>query len=128
MTDVDENGKGSTPEATLEAITSMAIESWRFGRVFDRLLMKLDAGEQSRYKSQFRWFIKKVEEALDQVDLRIVNVEGHPFDPGMAATPLNIEEFDAKDALMVDQMLEPIIMGKEGLVKAGTVTLRKVEL
>lgn len=60
--------------------------------------------------------------------MRIVNVEGHPFDPGMAATPLNIEKFDAKDALMVDQMLEPIIMGKEGLVKAGTVTLRKVEL
>lgn len=113
--------------ATQEVVISMAVESWRFGRVFDRLLLKLDAGEQSRYKSQFRWFIKKVEEALEQADLRIVNVEGHPFDPGMAATPLNIEEFEAEDALMVDQMLEPIIMGKEGLVKTGTVTLRKVE-
>ena len=107
---------------------SVCFKHWRFGRVFDRLLLKLDAGEQNRYKSQFRWFIKKVEEALEQAELRIVNVEGHPFDPGMAATPLNIEEFDAKDALMVDQMLEPIIMGKEGLVKTGTVTLRKVEL
>jgi hypothetical protein len=91
------------------------------------LLTKLDAGDQSRYKSQFRWFIKKVEEALEKADLRIVNVEGHPFDHGMAATPLNIEEFDAKDIVIVDQMLEPIIMGKEGLVKTGTVTLRKVE-
>ncbi|MBU5612876.1 hypothetical protein [Geomonas azotofigens] len=115
-------------ESMRDVILSMAIESWRFGRVFDRLLLKLDAGEQSRYKSQFRWFIKKVEEALEQADLRIVNVEGHPFDPGIAATPLNIEEFDGNDALMVDQMLEPIIMGKEGLVKTGTVTLRKVEL
>jgi hypothetical protein len=111
-----------------ETITNMAVESWRFGRVFDRLLAKLDAGEQNRYKSQFRWFIKKVEDALEKAELRIVNVEGHPFDPGMAATPLNIAEFDAKDALMVDQMLEPIIMGKEGLVKTGTVTLRKVEV
>jgi len=111
-----------------DAVISMAIESWRFGRVFGRLLLKLDAGEQTRYKSQFRWFIKKVEEAIEQADLRIVNVEGHPFDPGMAATPLNIEEFDSKDALMVDQMIEPIIMGKEGLVKSGTVTLRKVIL
>ena len=115
-------------EAMRDAVISMAVESWRFGRVFDRLLLKLDAGEQNRYKSQFRWFIKKVEEALEQADLRIVNVEGHAFDSGMAATPLNIDEFDAKDALMVDQMLEPIIMGKEGLVKTGTVTLRKVEL
>lgn len=117
----------TAPDILAQAVISMAVESWRFGRVFDRLLLKLDAGEQSRYKSQFRWFIKKVEEALEQADLRIVNVEGHPFDPGLAATPLNIEEFDAKDSLMVDQMIEPIIMGKEGLVKTGTVTLRRVE-
>ncbi len=116
-----------TPNNMREAVITMAVESWRFGRVFDRLLLKLDAGEQTRYKSQFRWFIKKVEETLEQADLKIVNVEGHTFDPGMAATPLNIEEFDTKDALVVDQMLEPIIMGKEGLVKTGTVTLRKVE-
>ena len=117
----------TTPESIRGAVISMAVESWRFGRVFDRLLLKLDAGEQNRYKGQFSWFIKKVEEALEQADLRIVNVEGHPFDPGIAATPLNIEEFDGEDALVVDQMLEPIIMGKEGLVKTGTVTLRKVE-
>jgi len=111
-----------------DVVLSMAVESWRFGRVFDRLLLKLDAGEQQRYASQFRWFLKKVEEALEQADMRIVNVEGHPFDPGMAATPLNIEEFEVNEALVVDQMLEPIIMGKEGLVKTGIVTLRKVEL
>ena len=118
----------TSPDILTQTVISMAVESWRFGRVFDRLLTKLDAGEQNRYKSQFRWFIKKVEEALEQANLRIVNVEDHPFDPGMAATPLNIEEFDAKDALMVDQMLEPIIMGKEGLVKTGTITLKKMEL
>ena len=119
----------TTPtESMRDAVISMAVESWRFGKVFDRLLTKLDAGEQSRYQSQFRWFIKKVEEGLEQAGLRIVNVEGHPFDPGMAATPLNIEEFEAEDALMVDQMLEPIIMGKDGLAKTGTVILRRVEL
>jgi len=118
----------TSPDVMREAVISMAVESWRFSRVFDRLLTKLDAGEQSRYKGQFRWFLKKVEEALEQADLKIVNVEGHPFDPGMAATPLNIEEFDSQDTLIVDQMLEPIIMGKESLVKAGTVTLRRVDL
>lgn len=115
-------------KALTKSILNMAIESWRFGRAFDRVLMKLDAGDQTRYKNQFRWFIKKVEESLEEAGLRIVNVEGHPFDPGMAATPLNIEEFEASDTLMVDQMLEPIIMGKDGLVKTGTVTLRKMGL
>jgi len=117
-----------TQRIMIQSIISLAVESWRFGKVFDRLLTKLDAGEQSRYKNQFRWFIKKVEEALEHSELRIVNVEGHPFDPGIAATPLNIEEFDANDTLIVDQMIEPIIMGKEGLIKTGTVTLRKVML
>ena len=115
-------------EGIREAVISMAVESWRFSRVFERLLTKLDAGEQKRYKNQFRWFLKKVDEALEQANLRIENVEEQRFDPGMAATPLNIEEFDAKDDLMVDQMLEPIIMGEKGLVKTGTVILRKVGL
>lgn len=116
------------PETLTQAVINMAVESWRISKVFDRLLSKLDAGEQNRFKNQFRWFLKKVEEALEQANLRIVNVEGHQFDPGMAATPLNIDEFDSQDTLMVEQMLEPIIMGNEGLIRTGTVTLRKVEI
>ncbi len=117
-----------TPEAMRDAIISLAVESWRFGRVFDRLMQKLDAGEQNRYKNQYHWFLKKVEEALEQAELRIVNIEGHPFDPGLAATALNLEDFGADDVLIVDQMLEPIIMGKDELVRTGTVILRKVKL
>ena len=29
-----------------QSLISMASESWRFSRVFDRLVMKLDAGEK----------------------------------------------------------------------------------
>ena len=58
-----------TPESLTQSVINMAVESWRFGRVFDRMLMKLDAGEQSRYKSQFRWFIKKIEESLAEAGL-----------------------------------------------------------
>jgi hypothetical protein len=115
------------PEDLQEVVAAMAIESWRVCRVFDRMISKMDAGEQSRYKSQLGYFLKKVEESLKSIELRIVNVEGLLFDPGMAATPLNIDEFESIDELMVEQMLDPIIMGKDGLVKTGTVTLRKVE-
>ncbi len=111
-----------------KSLLDVAVESWRFGRLFDRLLLKLDAGEQGRYRGQFRWFHRKLEDALMNAGMRIVNVEGHAFDPGIAATPLNIEEFGSEDALVVDQMLEPIIMGPGGVVRTGTVTLRKVTL
>jgi hypothetical protein len=115
-----------TSETLTKSVINMAVESWKIAKIFNRMLMKLDAGEQTRYKSQFRWFTKKVEESLENAGLRIVNIEGHPFDPGMAATPINIDEFEANDTLMVDQMLDPVIMGKEGLMKPGTVILRKV--
>jgi hypothetical protein len=59
--------------------------------------------------------------------LTLVNVEGQPYEPGVAATALNSEDFGADDVLFVDQMIEPIIMGSEGLVRSGTVILRKVE-
>ena len=109
-----------------QAIINMAVESWRFARLFERMLMKLDDGEQSRYQSQFRWFLKKVEDSLTEAGLSMVNVEGCPFDPGIAAKPINIGEFAAGDSLVVEQMIEPIIMGKDGLVRAGSVILRKV--
>ena len=110
------------------AIVKLAIESWRFSKVFEKIVTKLDAGEQSRFVSQLRWFNKKIEEALSDVGLKRVNIEGHPFDPGLAATPLNIQEFESNDKLFVEQMIEPIIMGKEGLVRTGTVILKKVAL
>jgi len=113
-------------ETLTKSIIDMAFESWRFVKVFERVLTKLDAGEQARYKGQFRWFIKRIEESLTESGLRMVNVEGLPFDPGIAATPLNIDEFESDDSLVVDQMLEPIIMGNENVIRTGTVTLRKV--
>lgn len=113
-------------EKLQKSLVDLANESWRFAKVYERMVTKLDAGEQQRYFSQFRWFLKKVKETLELADMRLVNIEGHPFDPGIAATPLNIEEFNQDDNLEVDQMLEPIIMGQEGLIKTGTVTLRRV--
>jgi hypothetical protein len=64
--------------------------------------------------NQIRYFQKKVEESLDSNGLKLVNVEGQPFDPGMAASALNLGDFGPDDVLLVDQMLEPIIMGPKG--------------
>ncbi|WNJ99969.1 hypothetical protein L2D14_00755 [Thalassospiraceae bacterium LMO-JJ14] len=124
----EEPSNEPTTEALTQSLLDISVESWRFGKLFDRLLGKLDAGEQSRYRGQFRWFQKKVEESLVSAQLRVVNVEGQQYDTGMAATPLNIDEFDPNDILVVDQMLEPILMGPNGIIKTGTVTLRKKQL
>lgn len=120
----EQTDKGEQLERSL---MDVAVESWRFARLFARLVSKLDAGESSRYVNQLRYFQKKVEESLDAAGLKIVNVEGQPFDPGMAASAINIGDFGPDDILVVDQMVEPIVMGPEGLRRQGTVTLKKVQ-
>lgn len=109
------------------ALLSLAVEGWRFTRAYLRLISKLDAGDQNRFASQYRYFQKQLEDKLGDIGFRLVNIEGLPFDPGMAATAINISDFLSEDRLIVDQMLEPIIMSETGIVKMGTVLLRKVE-
>jgi len=117
-----DNSKNKIPEP----IISIAVESWRFSKVFSKILNKLDATEQKKYFNQYRFYEKKTTEALAQLGLKIVNVEGQIFDPGMAVTPLNINEFnDEKSELIVDQMIEPILVNSDGVVKTGTVILMK---
>jgi hypothetical protein len=119
----------NNPTDQLErSLIDIAVESWRFSRLFARVVNKLDAGEAGRYVNQLRYFQKKVEESLEATGLKLVNVEGQPFDPGMAASALNIGDFGPDDALLVDQMVEPIIMSPEGLKKQGTVMLRKARV
>ncbi len=114
-------------ERLRKSIIDMAVESWRLRRVFEKAMSKLNAGDSSKYVSQFAWFIKKVDAALENAGLRIVNVEGQYFDIGMAVTPLNMDDFDVHDHLFVEQMIEPIIMDAESVVKTGTIILGRAD-
>lgn len=108
------------------ALIDLAVDSWKFAKLFMRVISKLDAGEQARYTNQMRFFQKRIDSAAEAAGARIVSIEGQPFEPGMAASPLNLEDFSDGDALFVDQMLEPIVMGNDGVVRTGTMMLRKL--
>ena len=56
-------------------------------------------------------------------NISIVDLTGEDYDPGMAVTPLNIEDFSLDDDLVVDKMIEPIILIDGNLKKTGTVML-----
>lgn len=115
-------------EALESALLDLAVESWRFSRLFARVLNKVDAAEVGRYANQLRYFQKKVQENLEANDLRTVDLEGQAFDVGMPAMAINMDDFGPDDTLIVDQMVEPIIMGPDGLKRQGKVTLRKLSI
>ena len=110
-----------------ENLIVIASEMFRFQRVFEKAISKLNIDDRSKYSSQFAWFSKKVSKALGDAGLRIVDVDGQLYDPGMAVTPLNIEDFEAEDILYVVQTMEPIIMQDNAVIKTGTVILGRAE-
>lgn len=114
-------------EGAEHALQSLAKEAWRLERVCDRMLAKLPPTEQRRYAGRLRWFRKQLDSSLEEVGMRVVSIEGQEFDIGTAATPLNAEDFGPDDKLVVDTMVEPIIMGPNGILQDGTVTLRKAQ-
>jgi len=122
--DDSNNASGESPER--KALIDVSIEGWRFARVFGRLISKLDAGEAPRYANQARYFLKKIDDGLEEFGLRIVSLEGQPYDTGMAVSALNITDFGPDDVLFVEQMVEPVVMGPDGLVRGGTAMLAKV--
>lgn len=59
--------------------------------------------------------------------MTIVNLEGELFNEGMAAIPLNIDDFKTEDKLKVEQMLEPLIMKNGMIKKQAIINLIKVK-
>ncbi|HKY97281.1 MAG TPA: hypothetical protein VJL35_05445 [Gemmatimonadaceae bacterium] len=113
-------------EASENSLINLAGDTWRLLKLVERILTKLDAGDAQRYIGQLRYFKQQIESNLETAGFKLVNVEGQPFEAGTAASAINIGDFAAEDELLVDQMLEPIIMGVDGIRKQGTVKLRKV--
>lgn len=112
-------------KAAEAALLDLALEGWRFQKLFTRALSKLDAGEAPRFSNQHRYFVRRIGDCLQEVGIRLVNLEGQPYDTGSAVTAINVADFEPDDNLVVDQMIEPIVMNEAGLLRPGTVTLRK---
>lgn len=110
-------------EPNLDAIVDISIDSWRFARLFARVIQKLDIAEQQRYHGQLNFHMAALEKKLNSMGLRLVNLEGQVFDPGMAVTVANPTDFESAETLFVGQMLEPVVMSTDGLVRTGKVVL-----
>lgn len=126
-TNTPDNLANSKLDDITSALLGLAVESWRFSRSYERLVRRLDKAEQARFHNQQRYFQQQVEEKLRTTGFKLVDLEGQSFDAGMAATAINLADFEPGVALVVDQMLEPVIMDSLGLVKMGTVLLKTAE-
>jgi hypothetical protein len=109
------------------ALADLAVESWRFANEYRRLVSRIDANEQARFIGKLNYFTRRVESCLAQADLKLVDLKGHSYDMGMAADVLNLDEYSPGDELVIEQMLEPPIIGPTGIVRTGKALVKRAE-
>lgn len=114
-------------ESSATPLLNLALESWRFANLAGRLVLRLEPSEQKRYVNQFDWFRSQVDKALNAIEAKLVDLTGQEFESGMAVKALNLDDFGPDDKLQVEQMIEPVVIGKDGVLRMGTVTLKRME-
>lgn len=118
----------NTENQLRSSLIDIAVEAWRLEKTINKLIETQDASKQTKYMGKIRWFQKRVLKALEEADCCLCNLEGLSYDSGMAVTPINIDDFRQDDQLMIDQMIEPVIVNKQGkLLHTGIVSLTKLQ-
>ena len=105
------------------SLIEIAKEYVRFSGVCRKMMSSLTIEEQEKYAGQMAWFQRKIETALQKAQLRLLNMEGQIYDPGMPVIPLNLDDFEENDSLIITRMVEPVIMCGDQLRQEGTVLL-----
>ncbi len=108
-----------------QALVDFAAEHWKLTRTVERCVPGMDPMDADRFLNHFEWYQRKTWAVLEEAGLILVDLTGQEYHPGMAATPLNLEDFpDWPGArFRVGQMVEPIVMERGRIRKAGTVML-----
>ena len=106
----------------------LVADSWRFAKDYRKVVTKLDAHEQGRFANKLNYYLQQLQSSLERLGMKLENLEEQPFEMGMAAVVLNLDEFSEEDALIVDQMLEPVILGPKGVIRMGKIMVRKARL
>ena len=101
------------------------MESWRFLRTIERFRNQLDADQQRRIEGRITYFDRLLHDELEALGYSLVDFRGQPFGPQVAASAVNADDFGPDDMLWVDQTVEPAVVGPNGLLQMGTVTLRR---
>ena len=115
-----ENGKPAT-----QAMIDFAAENWKLTQAVERSVPGMDPMDAERFLNQFGWYQRKARAMLEEAGLSVVDPTGQAYQPGMAVSPLNLEDFPERpDAVFrIAQTVEPIIMENGRVRKTGTVML-----
>ena len=107
------------------ALTALAVQYWKLCAMLGRELEFFDDARVSAAEAQLRFARHKLDAILEGQGLRLTTYDGARWTSDVPASPVNAEDFGAAAEPIVEATLEPTIIGPDGIVHAGKVTLRK---
>jgi hypothetical protein len=110
-------------ESEAACLLALATHSWRLSRLCRRAADKLSTDEAGRLTSQLRYTERQIQEDLDKVGIKVLDLDGQTFEAGTPATAINAADFSPDTRVRVAQTLEPVITGRTGLLQFGVVVL-----
>lgn len=115
-------------EKTEQFICGLLTEVWRMQKSYESVLEKTEEKVRKRYENQSRFFVKRIMTLCQENGFKLVNYEGSAYDPGFPIDVVNMSEFSDTEKIMVAQMLEPVIMKDNRVLKSGLAIVRGEEV
>lgn len=101
----------------------LATEWWKLANRVMRLCYEFAPDRAVREQAMVQYARRRIASMLSEHDLRMIDHTGAAYSPSIPAEPVNGEEFNSADELVVIDMIEPTIMRGTRIVSRGRVAV-----
>ena len=112
-------------EESAQALALVASEWFKAARRLSRLVEEMAPARVERERAQAAYAFTRIEGALTSTGLRMVTHEGAEYSPQLPAEPVNPEDFETEEGLVVQETLEPTVLLEGRVIARGRVVLAK---
>ena len=103
----------------------LATEWFKCARRAMRLAQDAAPTRSERERSQLAYSSGRVREALANHDLVMHEFDGQPYSPSLPVEPVNPEDFDTEEGLLVAETVEPTLILEGRILMRGRVVLTR---
>lgn len=117
--------KSSLPDEIAQVVALLTSEWFKTSRRLSRLTKDVAPARMDRERAQLNYSQTRVEAALGELGVRLLTHEGSVFSAEIPAEPVNVEDFDSEDGLVVQETLEPTVVHDGRIISRGLIVLAR---
>lgn len=111
--------------AVNQTIALLATEWFKATRRALKITAEKDPTRLAREKALLAYSHRRVGDALEQLGLRLCVFDSHEYSPAVPAEPVNPEDFESEEGLIVAETIEPTVLYQGRILLRGKILLAK---